>query len=91
MPNVRADGLEIVFVSLRPTDATGAAANNFDIYVSRRSSTRKPWSPPVNLGDRVNTTFSETRPSLSWDGERLYFGRNGDIYSSTRTRVALER
>jgi hypothetical protein len=26
------------------------------------------------------------RPSLSWDGERLYFGRAGDIYLSQRTK-----
>jgi hypothetical protein len=88
MPNVRADGLEIVFSSLRPTDATGGnASTHFDVYVSQRSSTRKPWSPPVNLGDRVNTPGNETRPSLSRDGERLYFGRDGDIYTSTRPRV----
>ena len=35
-------------------------------------------------GDTVNTTAPETRPSLSWDGERLHFGRAGDIYVSHR-------
>jgi hypothetical protein len=43
------------------------------------------WSPPVNLGTAVNTPAPETRPSLSWDGERLYFGRAGDIFVSHRS------
>jgi len=87
MPNVSADGLEIVFSSTRLSDAHGNAAfGSFDVYVSRRSSTKKEWSAPVNLGPNVNTAGSETRSTLSWDGRRLYFGRDGDIYSSTRTR-----
>jgi len=89
MPNVRSDGLEIVFNSTRPLDANGATAfGSFDVYVSRRASTKKRWSPPVNLGANVNTAGSETRASLSWDGSRLYFGRDGDIYTSTRRVTA---
>jgi len=85
MPNVRSDGLEMVFSSLRPTDANGTPSiGNFDVYVSRRTSTRKRWSPPVNLGPAVNTPGSETRATISWDGRRLYFGRDGDVYSSRR-------
>ncbi len=85
MPNVRSDGLEMVFSSLRPADANGTPSiGSFDVYVSRRSSTRKRWSPPVNVGQAVNSPGSETRPTISWDGRRLYFGRDGDIYSSTR-------
>lgn len=92
MPNVRSDGLEMVFASMRTFDANGTRSEgNFDVYVSRRSSTRKPWSAPVNLGPAVNTQGSETRPSLSWDGHRLYFGRDGDIFRSTRERVAHRR
>ena len=88
MPNVSADGLEIVFSSDRTLDANGTARfGGLDVYVSRRSSTRKKWSAPVNLGSNVNTVGMETRPSMSWDGRRLYFGRDGEIYSSTRTRV----
>jgi hypothetical protein len=88
MPNVRSDGLEVVFSSLRATDAQGTPTEgSFDVYVSRRSSTRRRWSPPINLGKNVNTPGSETRATISWDGRRLYFGRDGDIYSSTRARV----
>lgn len=91
MPNVSSDGLEIVFSSTRPIDAHGAAAfGSFDVYVSRRSSIKKRWSAPVNLGPDVNTAGSETRATISWDGRRLYFGRDGDIYSSARTKVRAD-
>jgi hypothetical protein len=89
MPNVRSDGLEVVFSSMRLTDARGTPAfGSFDVYVSRRASVRRQWSAPINLGPNVNTAGSETRASLSWDGKRLYFGRDGDIYSSSRFGVA---
>lgn len=85
MPNVSADGLKIVFASNRPADGEGTPGfGNFDVYVAHRANTRRPWSTPVNLGPNVNTAGNETRPSLSWDGQRLYFGRDGDIFSSTR-------
>ena len=87
MPNVSADGLEIVFSSNRPVDAEGNPTfGSFDVFTATRHSVRQRWSEPVNLGPNVNTPGSETRSTLSWDGERLYFGRDGDIYSSTRTR-----
>ena len=82
MPNVSKDGLEVVFASTRDSVVPG----DFDIYTSTRGSVTEPWSTPVNLGSAVNTAAPETRPSLSWDGERLYFGRAGEIYVSERTK-----
>jgi len=88
-PNLRRDGLEIFFFSNR----TGARGN--DIYSATRTSTEDPWSTPVNLGPNVNSTASETRPSLSWDGTTLFFGSNRpggdgdtDHYVTTRERLA---
>jgi hypothetical protein len=81
MPNVRKDGLEIVFNSNR------GGAGSFggqDVYTSTRASTAEPWSTPVNLGPAVNTAGNETRSSLSWDGRRLHFGRDGEIFVSSR-------
>ena len=75
-PNVRKDGLEIVFDSTR-----GDPANvNSDIFTSTRTSLSQPWSPPQRLAT-VNSPGAESRPSLSRDGTRLYFG-------STRANVA---
>ncbi len=93
-PNVRKDGLEVVFSSNR-----GGGAGAQDIWVATRESTADPWSTAVNLGPAVNTTASETRPSLSWRADQLLFGRQApnyageggagrtDIYVSTRSRL----
>jgi hypothetical protein len=89
-PNVRKDGLEVVFSSNR----AGSLGNTQDIWVSTTASVGDSWSVPVNLGSAVNTaTAAETRPSLSWDARTLLFGRTpgpegiGDIYVSTRAAL----
>jgi hypothetical protein len=47
----------------------------------------------MNLGGAVNTAAAETRPSLSRDAQRLYFGRApgpegmNDIYVATRDKL----
>ena len=85
MPNITKDGLEIVFSSTRAVDAYGnASRGGFDVYVSTRSSPTGTWSAPRNLGDNVNSAGSETRSTISWDRLRLYFGRDGEIHSSSR-------
>ena len=90
MPNVRADGLEIVFSSNR----AGATPFDQDIYVATRSDTHSPWSAPMPVGNAaIDTAASETRASLSADGTRLYFGRKldgsdpGDVFVATRVRA----
>ncbi len=84
-PNVRADGLELVFSSNR---AGGAGAQ--DVWISTRGSLDAPWGAAANLGAVVNTTAAESRPSFSRDGNQLLFGRapgpegSSDIYVTTR-------
>lgn len=70
-PNVSQDGRLIVFDSDR---AGGFGA--FDLWAAIRVSVSDAWSEPVNLGVNVNSSFSETRPSLSRNRHRLYFGSN---------------
>ena len=85
---LRPDGLEMVFSSLRRADANGTPSiGNFDVYVSRRSRAEEAVVTSGQSGRGVNGPGSETRATLSWDGRRLYFGRDGDIYSSTRRLV----
>lgn len=79
-PNVGRNGLEIVFASNRDADGVG------DIWTSTRDSVYEAWSEPVNLSDTVpfSTAGSgESRPSISWDGKRLYYG-SGGVHLSTR-------
>jgi hypothetical protein len=88
MPNVREreDGsFEIVYSSNRPTWGRGQAAfGQQDVYISRSWWPTGSWSAPRNLGAAVNTSGVEQRSTLSHDGQRLYFGRDGDIFMSTR-------
>ena len=61
-----------------------------DIYVSFNEDGR--WTEPKNLGPVINTQFQELSPTLSADGNTLFFSGNGrkgagpgfDVYSSTR-------
>jgi len=80
MPNVSADGSEIVFASNR--------GGNMDIYTATFDRLTGLWSSPVPVS-AVNTAEPESRPSLSGDGKRLYFGRGvtADIYVSTRVEL----
>lgn len=89
-PNVRKDGRELVLSS---NNAYAGAQGGQDLYVATRESVDDPWSAPVNLGTNVNTGAAETRPSLSWDGQRLLFGRApgpegmSDVYLATRDKL----
>ena len=80
MPNVSADGSEIVFASSR--------SGNMDIFTATFDGSTGLWSTPVPV-TAVNTAEPESRPSLSGDGKRLYFGRGAtaDIYVSTRAEI----
>jgi hypothetical protein len=90
MPNVRereSGGYEIVFSSNRPTSkSSGIAQGAQDVYIAFTWFLPGPWSSPVNVGTAVNTPGVEQRSTLSLDGKRLYFGRDGDIFVSERKR-----
>ena len=79
-PNVSRDGLTIVFASDRDSGV-------FDIFMSTRESVDADWSAPRNLSTELlfpTAGSSETRPSLSWDMKRLYYGSAGTVYVSER-------
>ena len=84
--SIRGDGLELFLSSNRP----GTLGSN-DLWISVRSSTRAPWSTPVNLGAGVNGAFTEAGPEISDDGTALYFhsDRPGslsfDLWVTTRS------
>lgn len=80
MPNVSPDGRVIVFLSNRPD----LAGSDLDVFMATRASVTDAWSPPVRLGPEVNGAGDESRPTMSADGHRLYFGRSGDIWMSTQ-------
>ncbi|MFY7964855.1 MAG: OmpA family protein [Chitinophagaceae bacterium] len=62
---------------------------SYDLYISYY--TPDGWSEPENLGDKINTPYWESAPSISPDSRTLYFSsdRPGfyggrDLYMSTR-------
>lgn len=88
-PNVSKNGREMVFSSSR-----SGGSGSQDIWVATRENGDDSWSQPENLGPNVNTSDSESRPSLSWDAEMLYFGRApaaggpGNVYVTTRSKAS---
>jgi hypothetical protein len=67
-PNIRRDGLELILTSNRP-----GGLGVIDLWVSTRTSTRDPWSPPVNMGPTINGPGNQSGGALSFDGRWLYF------------------
>jgi hypothetical protein len=49
-----------------------------DICVVFKNSTGQ-WGTPINLGNRVNSEYSETCPSLSNDGKYIFFSRYNEV------------
>jgi Tol biopolymer transport system component len=66
--SISPDGLALVWDSDRP-DGFGES----DIWMSTRSTRDEQWGPPVNLGPNINTQELEATPTLSGDGQTLFF------------------
>ena len=61
-----------------------------DIYISLRDQDDN-WGEPINIGDSINTRFTERSPFLHPDMKTLYFSSDGhggpkqlDVFMSTR-------
>ncbi len=83
-PNVSQDGRTIVFASNRPSSADDASG--FDIFIAKRRFPWTLWRSVRNLSESVpfeTVDTGETRPSLSFDGDRLYYG-SGGVWISER-------
>lgn len=69
--SISPDNLELYLGSSRPGGIVGPSRT--DIYVARRATASDPWSNVVNLGDIVNSPYSDAYCSLSPDGLFLFF------------------
>jgi Tol biopolymer transport system component len=90
-PAVSPDGQTLVFWSDRP-----GGFGSTDLYVSFRRNGN--WQPAKNLGNTVNTVFSESNARFSPDGKYLYFtserGGKGQVYqieASVLAELAAEK
>ena len=77
------DGKTIYFTSNRPNGLGG-----FDIYRAKMEKNGE-WGEAENLGELVNTKYSEVSPSIGGNGKILYFSSEGhntmggfDVFSS---------
>ena len=82
--SISPDGRYLFFTGCNRPDGVGRC----DLYVCRKEG--NDWSKPINLGNVINTTDWESQPSISADGNTLYFLSNRpggfggyDIWKST--------
>ncbi|MEX0812010.1 MAG: OmpA family protein [Chitinophagales bacterium] len=71
-PNISADGKTLFFVSDRKEGGFG----HLDIWKSELQENGQ-WGKPENLGETINTPYSEQRPFFHPDGKTLYFSSAG--------------
>ena len=74
-PWLSPDGNTLLFYSKR-----AGGVGQADVYMARKDA-RGEWGPATSLGAGVNTPASEYNPSVSRDGQTLYFGRGGSVWS----------
>lgn len=67
---VSADGRTMIFTSCDGKYSLGSC----DLYITRKTGDN--WSKPKNLGKPVNSIYWESQPSLSADGNTLFFSSN---------------
>ncbi len=65
--SISADGRYLVFAACNRRDGQGRC----DIYFSEKTLTG--WTEPQNIGPPINTSSWESQPSISADGQRLFF------------------
>lgn len=68
--SISSDGRYMYFTACDRTDGQGRC----DIYFSTFDGNR--WSPGVNIGTPVNSTYWESQPSISPNGRMLFFVSN---------------
>lgn len=93
-PTISADGKSLIFVACSDETGTYYGENRYgkgscDLFYTKKIGGK--WINPINLPGNVNSSHWESQPSLSADGQTLYFVRglrgkntngNSDIYVS---------
>ena len=72
-PSFSSDGKTLYFASKRP-----GGKGSSDIWQSQLNGDGQ-WSPPVNLGDSVNTRAEEMAPFIHPDDQTLYYSSKGQM------------
>ena len=75
-PALSPDGLELYY-------AVAAPMGDKDLYLMSRASRADAFGTPMILS-AFNTANNDEGPRLTYDDLTIYFGQNGDIFTSTR-------
>jgi outer membrane protein OmpA-like peptidoglycan-associated protein len=84
-PAISGDGRVLIYTACELFSEYGGNRKGFgscDLFMSERQG--NTWSLPVNLGPEVNTAAWESQPSLSADGQTIYFVRGYPTASGNR-------
>ena len=65
------DGNTMYFASDREGGQGG-----LDIYVSKKDANGE-WGPAENIGDKINTSYDDDAPFITFDGKTFYFSSKG--------------
>lgn len=88
-PTPSADGRTLYF-----NRSTLFASEDADIRVSTRAGPDDPWSPPRKVSGGINSQRAEFSPSLSADGNTMYFssqrGGNLELWVAKREHDTAE-
>lgn len=68
--SISSDGQRLIFTACDRPDGIGSC----DLYQTEIDGVK--WGRPSNLGPEVNSKFWDSQPSLSPDGNRIYFASN---------------
>ncbi|MBD8491238.1 OmpA family protein [Echinicola sp. CAU 1574] len=84
---ISADGNILIYTSCDAPDSYGSC----DLYIAYKVN--GDWQKPKNMGEKVNSRYWDSQPSLSADGSILFFSSNrrggyggNDIYYTMRLK-----
>ncbi|OJJ16965.1 hypothetical protein BKI52_30065 [marine bacterium AO1-C] len=63
---------DYLVVNTRNKEDSTRRDHDMYVYFKKKDGS---WSKPINLGEQLNSTFSETVPSITPDGKYLFFSR----------------
>jgi len=75
-PSLSHDGQVLIFTACEVNGEWGfgrAGLGSCDLFFSQKVG--HAWSKPLNLGEKINSYYWESQPSIAADGKTLYFVR----------------
>lgn len=82
--SISSDGQRLIFTACDRQDGFGSC----DLYETTIDGVK--WGKPSNLGKNVNSSFWDSQPSLSPDGNRVYYSSNRIGPNNTENDISNE-